>query len=64
MRKLIYYIATTLDGFIAREDGSFDGFLWDDEYGVALFISFPETISVDLRGAKDSPEDNNSLRGL
>jgi hypothetical protein len=41
-----YYVAATLDGFIAHEDGSFDGFLWDDDYGVYLLASFPETFLV------------------
>lgn len=58
MRELVYYIATTLDGFIAHEDGSFDGFPWDDEYVSDLFASFPETIPAHLRGAKGSPDDN------
>lgn len=58
MRKLIYYVAATLDGFIAREDGSHDGFLWDDAYGADLAASFPETIPVHLRGRDGSRADN------
>ncbi len=50
MRRLIYYVAATLDGFIAHEDGSLDGFPWDDAYGNDLLASFPETFPVHLRG--------------
>ncbi|MFB2934594.1 dihydrofolate reductase family protein [Aerosakkonemataceae cyanobacterium BLCC-F154] len=51
MRKLKYYIATTLDGFIAHEDGSFDGFVWDDEF-VADFINSYSWFDVVLMGRK------------
>lgn len=32
MRELIYHVASTLDGFIARRDGSIDGFLETGEH--------------------------------
>lgn len=58
MRELIYYVATTLDGFIAHEDGSLDGFGWDDEYGADLLQSYPETFPAHLRGGEFSKADN------
>ncbi len=49
MRDLVYYVAATLDGFIAHPDGSFDGFPWDAEYGSDLSEMFPETVPAHLR---------------
>ncbi len=49
MSELTYYVATSLDGFIAREDGSFDGFDWDDEV-VADFLSDLEGFGTVLMG--------------
>jgi dihydrofolate reductase len=49
MRRLIYYVACTIDGFIAREDGSFDCFLTEGEHFADLLESVPETIPAHLR---------------
>lgn len=51
MSDLIYYVAATLDGFIAHEDGSFDGFEWDDEV-VADFFADLEGFGTVLMGRK------------
>ncbi len=48
-RKLIYYVACSMDRFIAREDGSFDCFPTEGEHFADLFESFPETIPGHLR---------------
>ena len=51
MRTLKYYVACTVDRFIAREDGSFDFFLSQGEHLAALIQLFPETIPGHLRDA-------------
>ena len=51
MRKLRYYVACTVDRFIAREDGSFDNFLTDGEHFSDLLESFPETLPAHAREA-------------
>ncbi|MFW6232735.1 MAG: dihydrofolate reductase family protein, partial [Bacteroidota bacterium] len=49
MRKLILYIASSLDGFIAGEDNDIGWLFTDDEYGYAEFI---ETVDTILMGRK------------
>ncbi|WP_412070360.1 dihydrofolate reductase family protein [Rubrivirga sp. IMCC43871] len=51
MADLVYYVAASLDGFIAHPDGSFDGFEWDDEV-VADFFAELEGFGTVLMGRK------------
>lgn len=51
MSEIVYYIASTLDGFVAHEDGSFDGFAWDDEV-VADFVEDQKSFGTVLMGRK------------
>jgi len=48
-RRLVYYVACTVDGFIAREDGSFDWALSEGEHFADLIEKFPETFPAHLR---------------
>lgn len=49
MRELKYYIACTVDRFIARQDDSYDFFLMEGEQVADLLAAFPETIPAHLR---------------
>lgn len=49
MRRLKYYIACTVDKFIARADGSFDFFLMEGDHVADLLKLFPETIPTHFR---------------
>jgi len=46
MRKICYHVAITLDGFIARLDGSIDGFLEDGDHVEDYLTSLIEYDSV------------------
>ncbi len=50
-RPLIYYVAISIDGFIAQPDGSFGYFLFEGEHFPDLFRRFPETFPAHLRQA-------------
>jgi dihydrofolate reductase len=49
MRELKYYVACTVDRFIAAEDGSFDAFLTEGEHLQDLFNDYPETVPAHLQ---------------
>jgi dihydrofolate reductase len=49
MRELKYYVACTVDRFIAREDDSYDFFLMEGEQVAYLLETFPETIPAHFR---------------
>lgn len=50
MRKLIYYVAVSIDGFIAAPDGRTDFFLAEGDHMPWLIETYPETIPGHVRG--------------
>jgi dihydrofolate reductase len=58
MRELTYYVACSVDGFIAHADGSHAGFSQDGEYFADLFSSFPETVPSHLRAVMGINSEN------
>lgn len=58
MRKLVYFIATTIDGYIASPDGAFDFFPLGDDLAAYINAHYPETIPTHVRshfGIGDPP---------
>lgn len=51
MKELTYFVACSLDGFIAHQDGSHGGFSQDEAYLSDLFSDFPETVPSHFRDA-------------
>ncbi|MEV4657875.1 hypothetical protein [Micromonospora sp. NPDC049301] len=49
MRKLTYYIATSLDGFIVGPDGEFDFFPFEGDIAAAILADYPETLPTHAR---------------
>lgn len=50
MRKLVYYVAVSIDGYIAGESGSTAGLSSEPDYVADLAELLPETIPGHLRG--------------
>lgn len=57
MRELVYYVAVSLDGFIAGPDGEFDAFLAEGDHRDVINERFGQTIPTDMALAQGVPQD-------
>lgn len=56
MRKIILFIASSLDGYIAREDGSVDWLFTDADYGYKKFYAAVDTVIMGRKTYEKSLE--------
>jgi dihydrofolate reductase len=54
MRKVKYFVANSLDGFISRADGSVDWLFMDQDYGMSMFFA---SVDVAIMGRKTLRQD-------
>lgn len=57
MRKLVYYVAVSIDGYIADLEGRFDAFLTGGDHNTVVFGEYSDALPIHARGAQgvDSP---------
>jgi dihydrofolate reductase len=61
MRKLVYYVASTIDGFIAGPDGAFDFFPFEADLAEFIRTEYPETLPTALRAPLGIDDDPNRV---
>lgn len=49
MRKLVYYVGVSIDGYIAGPGGEFDFYPQSDEMGAWIYSEYPETVPTHIR---------------
>lgn len=58
MRELVYYVAVSLDGYIAGPDGQFDAFLIEGDH-MALNEEFGDAVPTDIAAHLQIPQTGN-----
>jgi dihydrofolate reductase len=61
MRKLVYFVAVTADGYIAHLDGSHDGWVLEGDHAPDIGQRFPETIPTHWQQALGLPPQNKQF---
>lgn len=61
MRRLTYFVATSLDGYIASPTGGFDAFAMTGDHIAALLRDYPETLPAPALAAAGVTSENRTF---